>query len=185
METCYELETFKVRLTVSEPPSKKARHSEEAAAIMRPIYADLDADQEHFTVLLLDNKNKLRGFKILSSGSQTASLVHPIMVFRAAVLFGAMAIVIGHNHPAGDPEPSPEDFEITRRIKECADLFGIRLLDHIVLGDGRYYSFSDRGTLGHSSPGAPLPIKPKKKEKNIKARASTAKNGAVVGVEKG
>lgn len=148
METCYELETFKVRLAISEPCELgKTRGSGEAWKILRAIYADLDADQEHFSVLLLDNKNRIRRHKVLFTGSQTTSLVHPAVVFRAVVLNGACAIILAHNHPSGDPAPSPDDVEITRRLIECGELFGIRTLDHIILGEEKYFSCSDRGLM--------------------------------------
>ncbi len=150
METLYELETFKVRLKVSEPETAQARSPQQVQAILRPIYADLDADQEHFTVLLLNNKNYVRAHKLLSSGSQTASLVHPSIVFRYAVLFGACALVLAHNHPCGILDPSQEDMDITRRIMKCGELFGIRVLDHIILGNGLYYSMSDHGLMDES-----------------------------------
>jgi DNA repair protein RadC len=154
METIYELETFTVKLTVSEPATESARSSEEAAQIMRLVYAKLDDDQEFFSVLFLNNKNKIRGYKIISSGSLTASLVHPREVYRAVCLYGAAAVVFVHNHPSGDPAPSLEDIEITRRLKEVGDVLGVRVLDHVILGDGRYFSFSDRGMLGGG--GAPI-----------------------------
>jgi DNA repair protein RadC len=145
METCYELETFRVKLIVSDAPrAEKANSAEAALRILRPIYADLDADQEHFTALFLDNKNQMRGYKVLFTGSQTASLVHPTVVFRAALLFGAVAMVIAHNHPSGDPSPSCEDKEIMQELKKAAEILRIRLHDHIILGDGdRFYSFTN------------------------------------------
>jgi hypothetical protein len=147
METVYELQTFNVRLAVSEPELKKCNDVFEAEKILRPIFESLDHDQEHMVVLLLDNKNHIRGYKVVSSGSQTASIVHPAIIFRAAILFGACAIVISHNHPSGDPAPSAEDCDITRRITECGDLFGIRVLDHVIVGRGHCYSFNDRGVM--------------------------------------
>ncbi|MBI2358711.1 MAG: JAB domain-containing protein [Deltaproteobacteria bacterium] len=147
METVYELESFKVRLGVHEPPGQKVSCAETAAAILRPIYADLDADQEHFTVLFLNNKNMIRGYKVLFTGGQTTSAVSPAIVFRAAILMGACAIVLAHNHPSGDTAPSPEDLELTRRLAQCGELFGIRALDHIILGANQYFSFADRGMM--------------------------------------
>jgi DNA repair protein RadC len=98
--------------------------------------------------LTMNNKNRVNGFKVISTGSLTASLVHPREVWRAALHLCAVAVVFVHNHPSGDPAPSPEDNEITRRLKETGDMLGIRVLDHVVLGDdGRFFSFSDRGLL--------------------------------------
>jgi len=147
METVYKLETFTVKLAVAERELGACRSSEDAAALMRPVYAQLDADIEHFSVLFLNNKNRLRGYKVVSSGTLTASLVHPREVYRAVCLYGAAAVVFVHNHPSGDPAPSSEDIGLTRRLKEVGDVMGVRVLDHIVLGDGRSFSFSDHGML--------------------------------------
>jgi len=98
-------------------------------------------------LLALNNKNRVNGFKVISTGSLTASLVHPREVWRAALYLCAAAVVFVHNHPSGDPAPSPEDIDITRRLKETGDVLGIRVLDHVVLGGDRYFSFSDKGML--------------------------------------
>ena len=113
----------------------------------RVIYATLDADKEHFVLLVMNNKNRVNGFKVISTGSLTASLVHPREVWRSALHLCAAAVVFVHNHPSGDPAPSPEDIDTTRRLKETGDLLGIRVLDHLVLGEQRCFSFSDRGLL--------------------------------------
>ena len=147
METLYEIETFKIKLAVEEPKLAPARCALDAAASLRPIYADLDADQEHFSILLLNNKNRVRAHKVISSGSLTASLVHPREVFKPVILYGAAAVILCHNHPSGDPEPSPEDIDITRRLVQCGEIFGIRILDHVILGRDSMFSFSDRGMM--------------------------------------
>ena len=147
METLYEIETFKIKLAVEEPKLAPARCALDAAVILRPIYADLDADQEHFSILLLNNKNRVRAHKVISSGSLTASLVHPREVFKPVILYGAAAVLLCHNHPSGDPEPSPEDIDITRRLVQCGEIFGIRMLDHVILGRDSMFSFSDRGMM--------------------------------------
>ena len=103
--------------------------------------------REIFYVVLLTNKNrKIREVKI-SEGSLTASLVHPREVYNPVIRESAAAVIFVHNHPSGDPAPSPEDLEITRRLKQVGEVMGIRVLDHVVIGRGRYYSFSDRGML--------------------------------------
>jgi DNA repair protein RadC len=104
-------------------------------------------DKEHFLVLTLNQKNRLIGYKHVSTGSLTASLVHPREIFTAALELRAAALIFLHNHPSGDPMPSQEDVEITRRLKECGEILGFRVLDHIILGQGQIYSFSDRGIL--------------------------------------
>lgn len=103
--------------------------------------------REIFYVVLLTNKNrKIREVKI-SEGSLTASLVHPREVFNPVVRESAAGVIFVHNHPSGDPAPSPEDMELTRRLKEVGELMGVRVLDHVVIGHDRYFSFNDRGLL--------------------------------------
>ena len=103
--------------------------------------------REIFYVVLLNNKNrKIREVKI-SEGSLTASLVHPREVYNPVIRESAAAVIFVHNHPSGDPAPSPEDMEITRRLKEVGEVMGIRVLDHVVVGHDRYFSFSDKGML--------------------------------------
>ena len=98
-------------------------------------------------MVLLDNKNKkIRDVKI-SEGSLTASLVHPREVYNPVIRESAAAVIFVHNHPSGDPAPSPEDIEIPRRLKEVGEVTGVRVLDHVVIGHDRYFSFSDKGML--------------------------------------
>jgi DNA repair protein RadC len=101
--------------------------------------------QECFVVITLDQKNRVIGNHVVSIGSLTESLVHPRDVFRHAILDNAAAIALVHNHPSGDPEPSRADRQLTHRLRECADLMGFRLIDHVVAGRGRYYSFAEHG----------------------------------------
>jgi DNA repair protein RadC len=112
-------------------------------------FSDLLAKEkrEMFYVVLLTNKNKkIREVKI-SEGSLTASLVHPREVFNPVIRESAAAVIFVHNHPSGDPAPSPEDIDITKRLKQVGEVMGVRVLDHVVIGHGRYYSFSDKGML--------------------------------------
>ncbi len=103
--------------------------------------------REMFYVVLLNNKNrKIRDVKI-SEGSLTASLVHPREVYNPVIRDSAAAVIFVHNHPSGDPAPSQEDIDITRRLKEIGDVMGVRVLDHVVIGYDRYFSFSDKGML--------------------------------------
>jgi DNA repair protein RadC len=143
----YRFKTFRVKLECAEQNPPAVMSGEEAYRFLQTIYADLDVNQEHCTLLVLNNKNRVTGFKVLFTGSATASIVDPKIVMKAAVVLDAVAIIIAHNHPSGDPAPSPEDIEITRRLKECCELFAIRFLDHVVLGESRYFSFSDYGMI--------------------------------------
>ena len=101
-------------------------------------------EQESFRALLLDGKHRLRRAVAVSGGTLTSSLVHPREVFGPAVRECAAAIIVAHNHPSGDPEPSREDLDVTRRLMDAGVLLGIPLLDHVVLGDGRYCSLRER-----------------------------------------
>jgi len=103
--------------------------------------------QECFVVVCMDQKNRVIGDHVVSIGSLTEALVHPRDVFRHAIIDNAAAIALVHNHPSGDPEPSRADRQLTQRLKECADLMGFRLLDHVVSGRDRYYSFAEHGAL--------------------------------------
>ena len=145
----YRLDTFKVQL-VAEPgmnPGRPIRSSEDLYQYAKSVYATLDADKEHFTIISVNNKNRVHGFKVISTGTLTASLVHPREVWRAALYMCSAAVLFVHNHPSGDPAPSPEDIDLTRRLKQTADMLAIKIQDHIVLGHDRYFSFSDKGLL--------------------------------------
>ncbi|MFN0060083.1 MAG: DNA repair protein RadC [Planctomycetota bacterium] len=108
--------------------------------------ARLGADaREQFFALLLDARHRLLAEHHISTGSLTASLVHPREVFRAAVARAAHAIICVHNHPSGDPSPSADDLEITDRLHQAGRTLGIELLDHVIVGDGGYTSLLDRG----------------------------------------
>jgi DNA repair protein RadC len=102
---------------------------------------------ECFIALHLNGKNMVTAMTTVSVGSLTRSLVHPREVFRPAIMNGAAGLIFLHNHPSGDPAPSPEDAQITRRLAETGKVIGIRVLDHIVIGDARYFSFADEGML--------------------------------------
>jgi DNA repair protein RadC len=109
------------------------------------------ADREEFLVLLLDAKNKLLGFRVVTVGSLTPSVVHPREVYKVAILGNVAALIFLHNHPSGDPTPSAEDLHITNRLRQVGDVLGIRVLDYVVIGDGRYVSFVDDGYFPRSA----------------------------------
>ena len=103
--------------------------------------------QESFVVLTLDAKRAVLDIVEVSRGTLTSSLVHPREVFRPAVKHAAAAVIFAHNHPSGDPKPSKEDRALTVRLQEAGEILGIQVLDHIVVGDGRYISFADMGWM--------------------------------------
>lgn len=104
-----------------------------------------DADREHFIAVLLTTKNQVIDVVTISVGSLSASIVHPREVLKPAIQTSAAALVVAHNHPTGVPAPSPEDIEFTRRLAQCGELIGIRLLDHVIVGDGTYASLREGG----------------------------------------
>jgi len=104
-------------------------------------------DREHFRVLYLDRKGGLLDMQDISVGGLHSSIVHPREVFKIAVRKSAASIILVHNHPSGDPTPSREDVEITRRLIEAGDIMGIAVLDHIVIGDNTYCSLKTKGLI--------------------------------------
>lgn len=106
-----------------------------------------DRKKEMFLSLLLDSKNRLLKEIQVSEGSLNASIVHPREVFAPVIRESAAAVLFVHNHPSGDPTPSREDIELTERLHEAGKLMGVRVLDHIIIGNGSYVSFCDRGLL--------------------------------------
>lgn len=103
--------------------------------------------KEEFWVLSLDAKNKLNKKELISNGTLMSSLVHPREVFETAIRNSAAGIIVLHNHPSGDPEPSPEDRRVTAQLAEAGKVLGIPLLDHVIIGSRSYYSFKDNGVL--------------------------------------
>ena len=123
--------------TVSSP--------EEAYRYMRPRY--VNEYREHFDVLMMDNRNRLIRHHRVSTGSLTSSIVHPREAFHAVIRESAAGVIFLHNHPTGDPSPSREDVEITRRLRQVGEVMGIRVHDHVVCGHGRFFSFNREGLL--------------------------------------
>ncbi len=129
------------------------RTSTDVSQFLREYLAGLD--REHFVVLLLDRKNRVIGLNTVSVGSLSASIVHPREVYKPAILSNAAALIFGHNHPSGDPAPSPEDRVLTTRLVKAGKLLGIQVLDHIIIGnEPSYYSFADAGALDVTDEGA-------------------------------
>jgi len=103
--------------------------------------------EENLWLITLDTKNNITGIFTVSTGSLNSSIVHPREVFKRAVLQNAASIIICHNHPSGDPTPSPEDINITKRIYNAGQILGIELLDHIIIGDNKYTSLKENGVF--------------------------------------
>lgn len=106
-----------------------------------------DQKKEHFIVFFLDTRNQEIRRETISVGTLNANLVHPREVFEPAILHAAAHVIVSHNHPSGNPEPSEEDKKVTRRLVEAGKILGIALLDHIVIGQSGYYSFKAHGLI--------------------------------------
>ena len=104
-------------------------------------------DREHFRVVSLSTKNHVLGISPISIGSLNSSLVHPRECFKEAIRRNSNAIILLHNHPSGDPTPSKEDIDVTRRLADGGKILGIEVLDHVIIGDNRYISLKERGIL--------------------------------------
>ncbi len=104
-------------------------------------------EKEHFNVLLLNTKGEIIGEQSISVGDINSSIVNPRETFIEAVRRNAVAIILIHNHPSGNPEPSGEDLNVTKRLVEVGNLIGIKVLDHLIIGDGTYVSLKDRGAI--------------------------------------
>jgi DNA repair protein RadC len=132
------------RMSVPTPEERPTIQSpEEAAGLL--LYEMGALEQEHLRVLLLDTRNRLMRTVEVYQGSLNASLVRVGEVLRDAVRSNAAAVIIAHNHPSGDPTPSPEDVALTRAVAEAGDLLDIEVLDHLVIGKGRFVSMKSRG----------------------------------------
>lgn len=130
-------------LVVSPPARVQVLSAADAARCLLPQYGVYPV--ERFGVLLLDTRHRVLRVEIVSVGSLDTAVVHPREVFRPAAVAGAAAVVLFHNHPSGDPRPSPDDVRLTRRLVEAGTLLGIDVLDHLVLGDTRYCAILEQG----------------------------------------
>ena len=117
----------------------------EAVSILKELMQDVA--EEYFWILCLDVKGNVIGCHEISHGDLSSAPVHPREIFKRAVLNNSASIICGHNHPSGDPTPSMEDIALTSRIAEAGKLMGIRMLDHIIIGDENYHSFAGTGML--------------------------------------
>lgn len=127
---------------VLHQPSTVARHLAPMGRLMR----------EQFRCLYLDVTNRLVRDEVVSIGGLSASLVHPREVFHFAVQYSAASVVLAHNHPSGSLEPSPEDLELTRQLCRAGEIMGIRVLDHLIISAGGWFSFHEHGLLEAGPP---------------------------------
>lgn len=120
---------------------------EAAYNLFRSCMEFLDEEREHFLMISLDTKNKLKAVHIISIGSLNANVVHPREVFYFAIQDRAAVIIVAHNHPSGDPAPSQNDVDVTRKLKSSGEILGIELYDHIVFGMERFISMKESNLM--------------------------------------
>lgn len=131
--------------TASKQTRTTIRLPRDVADLMIPELAHLT--QEHFVCLFLNTKNHVIGKQTIFVGSLDSSIVHPREVFKEAIRRSSASVICLHNHPSGDPTPSREDIAITRTLSEAGELVGISLLDHVIIGDGKYISLKEQGYM--------------------------------------
>jgi DNA repair protein RadC len=118
-------------------------HPKHTVAYLMPAFGGRASEQ--FGAVLLDTKYRVIRTALVATGTLNTTIVEPRDVYREATMGGAFAVIVFHNHPSGDPAPSPDDVELTKRLKAAGELMGIDLVDHVILGDGRYFSFKETG----------------------------------------
>lgn len=135
-----------VRETTTESPSyPRLSSAPDVYTHLAGVFANLD--REHFKVACLDTKHRLIGVHTVAIGSLSVAIVHPREVFKVAVLLSAAALVLMHNHPSGDPSPSPEDVDLTHRLVSAGETLGITIIDHVIIADETFYSFAEHDKL--------------------------------------
>lgn len=129
------------RVLISEEIRHKINSPTDVSNYLMRYMGDLK--KEHFNIVMLDNKNQIIEVHNVSVGSLNSAIVHPREVFKNAVRRSSASIILAHNHPSGSTNPSKEDISITKRLVECGELMGIKVLDHIIVGKNEYFSFKE------------------------------------------
>jgi DNA repair protein RadC len=129
-------------------PELKDFNIKDPQSVVKAIRASIkDKAKEHFKLILLNPRNKIIGISTISIGTLNTSLAHPREIFKEAIIHNAMSVVLAHNHPSGDPEPSEDDLTITKRLAEAGKILGIEVIDHIIIGKINFCSFKEKGLL--------------------------------------
>lgn len=142
-ETGYTVSTVRQRRRGKRPP--EIRDPKAVYELVRPLVQA--ADREHFYAVYLNTRHQVLAVDLVSVGSLNASIVHPREVYKRGIVLSAAALLVVHNHPSGETEPSEDDLAITRRLQEAGSLLGIPLLDHLILGRTGYRSLKEEGRL--------------------------------------
>ncbi|SHK41487.1 JAB domain-containing protein [Paramaledivibacter caminithermalis] len=142
--------TYSIRLVKEKAArydiAKKINSPSEVWKIATEILHLHEMSEEVFSIITLSTKNEVTGLFEVSRGTVDSSLVHPREVFKRALLSNASSILLLHNHPSGDPKPSPEDIRVTKRLKDAGELLGIQVLDHVIIGD-EYFSLKEKDMM--------------------------------------
>jgi len=128
----------------------KVHNPEAVAEVFREVLKnedEVDQNKEHFWSMGLNTKNRVLYLELVSLGCLTESVVHPREVFKSAIIKSAANLIFCHNHPSGEPEPSLPDITLTKKLKEGGDILGIKILDHIIVGNDNIFSFNSEGKL--------------------------------------
>ena len=133
------------RLDTPTETKPKINSPEDVYRLLNPQMREIK--KEIFVLICLDTKNQIISKETISIGSLNANIVHPREVFKPALLASAAHIIVAHNHPSGDPTPSKEDIEITKKLAETGKIIGIELLDHVIIGDSRHFSMKEAGHI--------------------------------------
>jgi DNA repair protein RadC len=142
MANTYKFKSRTFSIACEKPEETYCGSPRLVGPILLSLYRELELDEcyEHFVVLVLNSKGKIVGHKVLSSGTATACLVTPAMVFQAALILGGIFVLVCHNHPGGDTTPSREDLVLTKRMRTAGEVLGVPLADHIILGHDTFLS---------------------------------------------
>src|SRR3989304_5284049 len=137
------LEVREIEYSYDKRP--KISSMDDVVQMVKPMIAD--PNKEFFMALYLNTKNGVLKQEVISIGSLNSNIVHPREIFKTACMISASSIIVAHNHPSGDPSPSREDIEITKKLEEAGKMMGIELLDHVIIGHDRHYGFRESGQL--------------------------------------
>ena len=130
---------------MSPVPMGKIKTAKEVFEYCSPKMSNLDREQ--FMILHLDVKNRVIKDELVSVGALTGTIAHPREVFKSAIKESAHSVILVHNHPSGDPEPSEDDLELNKRLAEAGKILGIEVIDHIIIGKAGFLSFKEKGLL--------------------------------------
>lgn len=129
----------------TEPKKYDIKSPETLVKILRSTLKD--KAKEHFKLVILDSRNRIITITNVSTGTLNANLAHPREIFKDAISHNAASVILCHNHPSGDPEPSEDDLKITKQLTEAGKILGIEVLDHIIIGQEKYFSFKDKSLI--------------------------------------